>query len=147
LLASNAIVVGGGAGNAPVSRSNITSDNNYLQLGATTPLRFADSDSSNYVSFQAPATVATNVAWTLPATDGTNGQALVTNGSGTLSWATASGGSSSPLVQSDTVITTSYSLGANKNAMSFGATTIAPGVSVTIAPPDKWIVTSYFGTF
>jgi hypothetical protein len=31
--------------------------------------------------------------------------------------------------------------------MSFGATTIAPGVSVTISPPDKWLVTSFFGIF
>jgi len=92
LLASNAMVVGGGAGSAPLTRSNITSDNNYLQLGASTPLRFADSDSSNYVSFQAPATITSNVAWTLPATDGGSGQFLSTNGSGTLSWATASGG-------------------------------------------------------
>jgi hypothetical protein len=147
LLASNAIVVGGGLGGAPLTRSNITSDNSFLQLGASTPLRFADSDSSNYVSFQAPATVATNVAWTLPATDGTSNQALVTNGSGTLSWATMSGGSSSPLVESQTLITSSYSLAANKNAMSFGTTTIAPGVSVTIAPLDKWVITTYFGVF
>jgi len=92
LLASNAMVVGGGAGSAPLTRSNITSDNSFLQLGASTPLRFADSDSSNYVSFQAPATITSNVAWTLPATDGGSGQFLSTNGSGTLSWATASGG-------------------------------------------------------
>jgi hypothetical protein len=57
-------------------------------------LRFADSDSSNWVALQAPATVASNVTWTLPATDGTSNQALVTNGSGTLSWATAGGGAS-----------------------------------------------------
>jgi hypothetical protein len=63
-------------------------------------LRFADSDSSNWVAFQSPATVASNVTWTLPATDGTSNQALVTNGSGALSWATASaspGGSSTEL--------------------------------------------------
>jgi hypothetical protein len=52
-------------------------------------LRFADSDSSNWVAFQAPATVSSNVTWTLPAADGTSNQALVTNGSGTLSFATA----------------------------------------------------------
>jgi hypothetical protein len=55
-------------------------------------LRFADSDSSNWVAFQAPATVSSNVTWTLPAADGTANQALVTNGSGTLSWAAAGGG-------------------------------------------------------
>lgn len=57
-----------------------------VTLNAQSDLRFADSDSSNWVAFQAPATVAANVTWTLPATDGTNGQALSTNGSGTLSW-------------------------------------------------------------
>ena len=60
-----------------------------LTLNAQSDLRFADADSSNWVAFQAPATVASNITWTLPATDGTNGQSLQTNGSGTLSWATA----------------------------------------------------------
>lgn len=58
-------------------------------------IRFADSDSSNYVSFKAPSTVTTNVSWTLPSTDGTTGQLLSTNGAGILSWATATGGGSS----------------------------------------------------
>ena len=60
------------------------------QLNAQGDLRFGDADSSNWVAFQAPATVAANVTWTLPAADGTAGQALVTNASGTLSWATNS---------------------------------------------------------
>ena len=59
------------------------------QLQAQGDLRFADSDSSNWVAFQAPATIASNVTWTLPATDGSNGQLLSTNSSGVLSWATA----------------------------------------------------------
>jgi hypothetical protein len=56
------------------------------QLQAQTDLRFADADSSNWVAFQAPATISSNVTWTLPATDGTSSQILTTNGSGTLSW-------------------------------------------------------------
>jgi len=60
-----------------------------VQLNAQTDLRFADSDSSNWVSFQAPATIASNVTWTLPAADGTNGQVLSTNSTGGLSWITA----------------------------------------------------------
>jgi len=60
------------------------------QLQAQGDLRFADADSSNWVAFQAPSTVSSNVTWTLPAADGTAGQALVTNASGTLSWATNS---------------------------------------------------------
>lgn len=66
-----------------------------LTLNAQSDLRFADSDSSNWVAFQAPATVASNVTWTLPSSDGTNGQILSTNGSGTLSW--ASGGSATTI--------------------------------------------------
>lgn len=66
-----------------------------LTLKAQGDVRFADADSSNYVALQGPATVSTNVLWTLPSADGTNGQVLSTNGSGTLSWTTASGGGGS----------------------------------------------------
>jgi hypothetical protein len=58
------------------------------QIQSQSDLRFADSDSSNWVGFQAPTTVSSNVLWTLPATDGSNRQTLTTNGSGTLSWQT-----------------------------------------------------------
>ena len=61
-----------------------------IQLNAQTDLRWADSDSSNWVAFQAPATISSNITWTLPATDGTNGQVLTTNASGTLSWSSKS---------------------------------------------------------
>jgi len=54
--------------------------------------REATANGTNYVGFQSPATIATDVLWTLPATDGTAGQALSTNGSGTLSFATVGGG-------------------------------------------------------
>ena len=64
----------------------------HLTLNATKELRLADTDSSHYVGFKSPGTVTTNRIWTLPATDGTAGQALSTNGSGTLSWASAGGG-------------------------------------------------------
>jgi hypothetical protein len=60
------------------------------QIQAQGDLRFADADSSNYVGFQAPTTVSSNVLWTLPATDGSDAQTLTTNGSGTLSWTTNS---------------------------------------------------------
>ena len=55
-------------------------------------MRLADADSSAYVGFKAPSTITANRIWTLPAADGTSGQVLSTNGSGTLSWATAGGG-------------------------------------------------------
>lgn len=54
---------------------------------------------AEYVGFKAPGNIAANCLWTLPASDGTNGQVLTTNGSKTLSWTTASGGGSSTLTQ------------------------------------------------
>jgi len=63
-----------------------------VTLNAQGDVRFADSDSSNYVAFQGASTIASNVTWTLPNTDGTNGQVLQTNGTGTLSWTTPSSG-------------------------------------------------------
>jgi hypothetical protein len=61
-----------------------------LTLNGQADLRFADADSSNWVAFQAPATVSSNVTWTLPSADaGTSGFALVSDGAGTLSFAAA----------------------------------------------------------
>jgi hypothetical protein len=74
--------------------SNLIWDGSNVQIGAQGDLRLADSDSSNYVALQAPATVASNVTLTLPANDGDADQALVTDGSGVLSFATISGGAS-----------------------------------------------------
>ena len=50
---------------------------------------FYDGDRSNTVSLSAPATVGSNIAFVLPATDGTAGQAMVTDASGNLSFAAA----------------------------------------------------------
>ena len=61
-----------------------------IRVSATGELKLYDSDDSNYVSFKSAGTVSSNVAWTLPSADGSSGQALTTDGSGTLSWATAS---------------------------------------------------------
>jgi len=69
-------------------------DLNGFQLKTRTELRFYDTDNSNYVGFKAPATVSADKMWTLPSADGTTGQVLSTNGSGTLSWVTASGSTS-----------------------------------------------------
>ena len=65
-----------------------------IRVNATGELKLYDSDDSNYVSFKSGGTVSSDVTWTLPTADGSNGQALTTNGSGTLSWADA--GSADP---------------------------------------------------
>ena len=73
-------------------------------VGATTPstvvatqvnvtaqgdVRFEDTTGGQYVALQAPSTVATNITFTLPGVDGSSGQAIVTDGAGTLSFAAA----------------------------------------------------------
>ena len=62
-------------------------------------------DGSNYVGLKA-GTIGTSLTFTLPITDGTAGDALITNGSGILSFTTISGGGSSTLAAlTDTTIT------------------------------------------
>lgn len=54
---------------------------------------YEDTDNgTNYVGFQAPASVTADLLWTLPAADGTADQVLKTDGAGALGWATAGGG-------------------------------------------------------
>lgn len=57
-----------------------------VQINAQGDLRFADADSSNYVAFQAPALVGSNITWTLPSTTGIAGEVLTAGGGGVLSW-------------------------------------------------------------
>lgn len=61
-----------------------------LTINAQGDLRLADSDSSNYVAIQAPATVGTNYTITLPsAVAGANGYALKSTTGGVTSWGPA----------------------------------------------------------
>jgi hypothetical protein len=60
--------------------------------------REATANGTNYVGFQAPATIAADVLWTLPSVDGTSNQVLKTDGAGTLSWSTPTAGVSLGLV-------------------------------------------------
>lgn len=60
------------------------------QLQTQSVLRLNDADNSHYVGFRAPSTIATDVTWTLPSTDGSANQSLTTNASGTLQWTTTS---------------------------------------------------------
>ena len=59
-----------------------------IRVNATGALKLYDSDDSNYVALQSAGTVSSDITWTLPSADGSNGQFIQTNGSGTLSFAT-----------------------------------------------------------
>jgi len=111
-----------------------------LTLNAQNQLRFADADSSHYVGFSAPGTVTSNKIWILPATDGTSGEALVTDGSGNLSWAAAGGGGSGVILESAQTISTSLTLTAAKNGFAVGPVTINTGVNVTVGTDQRWVI-------
>ena len=74
--------------------ANLTWDGNNLSIAAQGDLRLQDASGGQYVALQAPATVASNVTLTLPTNDGDADQFLKTDGSGALSFATVSGGTS-----------------------------------------------------
>ena len=60
-----------------------------IRVNATGALKLFDNDDSHFVGLQA-GSVSSNVTFTLPTADGSNGQVLTTDGSGALSFATAS---------------------------------------------------------
>jgi hypothetical protein len=95
---SQAFRVKDGDGNImfSVDEDGISVANGTASTGAVLRLGEATANGTNYVAVQAAASLAANTTYTLPTADGTSGQLLSTNGSGTLSWATASGGSGSP---------------------------------------------------
>jgi hypothetical protein len=64
---------------------------------SVTPLQFFNASGTNCVGFQA-GNPTSNTVWTLPITDSTGVQALISNGSGILSWADLSGGGTVTLV-------------------------------------------------
>ncbi len=89
--------------------------NNRLGIGTTTPgstldvkgiLRLSASTGASYVAFQS-ATGPGSTTYTWPSQDGANGQSLVTNGSGTLSW--------TPALTANGAWTTSGNTGINAN--------------------------------
>lgn len=72
---------------------------------ATGELRMQErrTNGQHYIGIRAPESIPTNVTWTMPSTDGTSGQALTTDGAGTLSWASA-GGAGLPAVDTTAVV-------------------------------------------
>jgi len=74
-------------------------------VGNPQQLRFMESTAggTNYTAFQASATMAANVTYTLPNADGTAGQVLSTNGSGGLSW--VAGGADTNYAEDDLTAT------------------------------------------
>jgi len=131
---SQAFRVKDGDGNTmfSVDEDGISVANGTSSTGAVIRLGEATANGSNYVAIQAPASLAANVTYTLPTADGTSGQVLTTNGSGTLSWATdATGGGGSSYSAVRTQSGTSYTLVLG-DAGDYIQTTSTTAVTITV---------------
>lgn len=85
--ADGSITIAAAGTGLPSSGGTLTGD---LTLSNQADLRFgeATANGSNFVAFQAPAAIGSDVTWTLPDADAAvSGYALVSDGSGQLSWA------------------------------------------------------------
>jgi hypothetical protein len=116
-----------------VDEDGISVANGTSSTGAVIRLGEATANGTNYVGIQAPASLAANVTYTLPTADGTSGQVLSTNGSGTLSWATdaSGGGASYSAVRTQSGTTYTLVLG---DAGDYIQTTSTTAVTITVPP-------------
>lgn len=80
----------GSAGSTTLSGLTSLTTSGTFSLANRGSLYFYENtaNGTNYVGFQAAASLSADVVWTLPTADGTNGQFLQTNGSGVLNWGT-----------------------------------------------------------
>ena len=62
-----------------------------LDMSSGLPIRFQDSSGAPFVALKSPSSVSSNVTFNLPGADGTSGQMLQTDGSGSLSFTTIQG--------------------------------------------------------
>lgn len=94
-------------------------------------LQETDAHGTSTTGFIAPTSLAATVLYTLPSADGSSGQVLSTNGSGTLSWATGGGGI--------TIGTTAITGGTSGRLLTSGSTvgelTLGSGVSAWLGTP------------
>lgn len=104
-------------------------------------LNLHDDDASASIKIQAPSTVTTTTTLTLPDGDGSNGQTLLTNGSGTLSWGAGGGGSflgdsggglADIIRVHEAQLDTSVTVATNTNGLAAGPLTVASGVTLTV---------------
>ena len=99
------------------------------------------------VSFKGPASTTGDADFplTLPVNDGAADEVLTTNGSGTLTWASAAagatGGSTDKIFwENGQTVTADYTITNNYNAGTWGPVAINNGVTVTIGSGEYWTI-------
>ena len=130
---------------------NTTNSSNsaYIDVGELA-LNFVDeilysSDGNTVIELGANVTNQ-NITGTLTANGsvGSNGQVLVSNGSG-IYWGESGGGATGGgddevFFQNDKAITTDYTIPVGKNALTTGPLDIDAGITVTISSGSRWVV-------
>ena len=124
--------------------ANTTTVNLIIDNQKEIRFRETTANGTNYVALKAPASVSADLTFTLPATDGTNGQVLTTNGSGVLSFATPASG----IAWQSSVKTSGFTAVAGEG---YFCNTTSAGFTVTLpATPtagQQVAVVDYAGTF
>mgnify|MGYP003311051172 CR=1 FL=1 len=114
---------------------------NSLTTGGEVRFNEGTNNGTNFIGIKSPNAVTTSQTFTLPDGDGSNGQAIVTNGSGTLSFSNAGGGSflgesggglGDIIRVHENELNTSVTIATNTNGLCAGVLTIASGATVTI---------------
>ena len=67
--------------------TGVVNSASHIDISSGKSVRLFDDDTSQYIALKAPADVSASVTLTFPATAGSSGQVLSTNGSGVLAWA------------------------------------------------------------
>jgi len=82
---------------------------NNASTGGTLKLNEGTNNGTNFIGLKAPNSITTSVTFTLPSADGSNGQILITDGSGNLSFSDAA--ASSFTIQDDSSTTDTFNTG------------------------------------
>jgi hypothetical protein len=124
--------------------ANTTTVNLIIDNQKEIRFRETTANGTNYVALKAPASVSADLTFTLPATDGTNGQVLTTNGSGVLSFVTPASGISWQSSVKTSGFTATAGEGYFCNTTSAGFTVTLPA---TPTAGQQVAVVDYAGTF
>lgn len=130
---------------------------NFVQVAATQIYSAGTGLTLTNTTFSLTAPVAVSLGGTGYTSSPTNGQLLVgngtgytlasltagsgisvTNGAGSITIATTGGGG--PILESDILISNSYTISTGKNGLSVGPVTVESGDSVTVPSGQRWVV-------
>ena len=80
------------SGSSSLTWDGTTLSSTQVNITGQGTLRLQDTSGGEYVALRSPSALGASYTLTFPADDGTSGQALITDGSGVLSWSTAASG-------------------------------------------------------